>query len=313
MSGVLTTTPPSTKAHILRTLAKSRYPKLDKPNVAAAHHLNLVDLDAILSAHGWPDPAQMVKHAEQLEEQVRTESRVEPGQLAQVPVVQLHPDPANPREELVDIDELADSMREVGLLQPVTARRHDGRLVIVAGHRRLAAAKLLKWATVECVVRHDAAPDHVLASMLVENGQRAGLDPIEEARALARLTVQGMDRESIARKVGRGVAWVNSRLALLDLNEEEQEQIRAGHYSLTHANNLLREQARLRRGPTKGQVGRPKGAKTKPYFGDSQPLAGTVRARCDHRGSPKVGGVGCGACWEAEVRASEREQIGATS
>lgn len=142
--------------------------------------------------------------------------------------------------------------------------------------------------------------------MLVENGQRADLDPIEEARALQQLDRAGITKAEIARRVGRHPNWVQQRLMLLTLPPSEQEEVRAGHYSLGHAINIVRagrEAQRQRTNPVARPVGRPKGAKTKPYFGDTHPLAQTVRAACNHIGKPKVGGVGCGECWEHAIRA----------
>lgn len=148
--------------------------------------------------------------------------------------------------------------------------------------------------------------------MLVENGQRADLDPIEEARAYRQLIDMGLSRADVARRVGRHVNTVASRLALLSLSPAEQEEIRTGAVSVAHVLGRVsaeRQQERLRAGG-RGQ-GRPKGVKTKPYFGDTHPLAHAVRTSCDHRGVPKVGGVGCGECWESAIRAAAATTVGA--
>ena len=229
--------------------------------------------------------------------------------LAAIPIEQVHPSPTNPRERLTDIDDLAQSIRENGLIQPLVVQRIPGRpgVQIVAGHRRHAAVLQLGWAKVPCVVRRDLLPDEELLAMLVENGQRASLDPIEEARALRRLRQAGMPDAEIARKVGRSISTIRARLLLLNLPPAEQEEVRAGHYSLQHAAGKVRaerEAARRKENPVAKPVGRPRGAKTKPHFGDSHPLAGSVRRSCDHRGRPKVGGVGCGPCWEAVIRSA---------
>lgn len=229
------------------------------------------------------------------------------GGFAAVPVAQVHPSPENPRERLEDIAELAQSIRENGLIQPIVVQRMPGEpgYRIVAGHRRHAAVQKLGWAKVPCVVRRDMLPDEELLAMLVENGQRAGLDPIEEARALQRLINGGLTIAEVARRVGRSVATVNGRLLLLQLPIGEQEEVRAGHYTLTHATNLVRDVRRAdreRQNPVARPVGRPKGATTRPHFGPTHPLAQRVRARCDHRGTPKVNGVGCGPCWEETIR-----------
>lgn len=234
--------------------------------------------------------------------------------LSAIPLRELRPSPNNPRERLDDIGSLALSIREVGLIQPLVVQQIPGQggYQVVAGHRRLAALQHLKAATALCMIRRDMLPDEELLAMLVENGQRAGLDPIEEARALQRLKRSGMTEKEIAAKVGRSAGTVRSRLDLLQLPIEEQEEVRAGHYSLQHAQRLVRDvrQANRRREkPEARPVGRPKGAKTKPHFGPSHPLADTVRRVCDHRGTPKVGGVGCGPCWEQVVRADAQAVV----
>lgn len=234
--------------------------------------------------------------------------------LAMIRLDELHPSPANPRQRMTDLDELAASIVEVGLIQPLVVQKIPGQdgFQIIAGHRRHAAARKARLEKVPCVVRHDMLPDEELLAMLVENGQRADLDPIEEARALKRLKDAGMTDAEIGIKIGRHQTWVKRRLDYLRLPPAEQEALRAGHYTLRHANNLLRaerEQQRRRENPTAKPVGRPKGAKTRPHFGDQHPLARIVRAACDHTGRAKVGAVGCGPCWETAIREHEREQL----
>ncbi|MDN4173947.1 ParB/RepB/Spo0J family partition protein [Nocardioides sp. SOB77] len=221
----------------------------------------------------------------------------------------LHPDPNNPREDVGDVTELAKSMAAAGLLQPIIARRDTdtGRLIVVAGHRRLAAAQQLKWGRVPTVVRRDMAPDRVLAAMLIENGQRAGLDPVEEGRALAKLRDDhGISSHAeLAHLIGRTQVYVSSRLALLALPTEEQEQLRAGQMNLGDA---------VRRGRVaSGRVRQP-GSTGHPHLGVEHDLAARARARCrrlKHKagGRNSVGGVACGECWESVIRADEREHL----
>lgn len=225
--------------------------------------------------------------------------------LAAIPVDQVHHSPTNPRENLTDIDDLAASIREAGLIQPIVVQKIPGRdgYQIVAGHRRHAAVRKLGWPKIPALIRRDMLPDEELLAMLIENGQRADLDPIEEARAYRQLRDMGLSNVEVGRRVGRHANTVAVRLALLALPPAEQEEIRAGALSMAHVlgrASTERQQDRLRAGG-RGR-GRPKGVKTKPYFGDTHALAKAVRA-CDHRGRPKVGGVGCGECWEAAIRA----------
>lgn len=232
------------------------------------------------------------------------------GGLVALELHDVHPSPNNPRRTLTDLDDLATSIRENGLIQPIVVQKLplDG-YQIVAGHRRYAAARKLGWAKIPAIIRRDMLPDEELLAMLVENGQRANLDPIEEARALKRLADAGMEPGDIARKVGRSVATIKTRLMLLTLPAEEQEAVRAGHYTLTHATGLVRaerREERRRTNPVARPVGRPKGAKTRPYFSDSHPLATQVRTACDHRGTPKVG---CGPCWEQAIRDHQQARL----
>lgn len=148
--------------------------------------------------------------------------------LAAIPVAELRPSPNNPRERMTGIDELALSIRENGLIQPIIVQRIPGErgFQIIAGHRRFAAALRLGLATVLCVIRRDMLPDEELLAMLVENGQRAGLDPIEEARALNKLkNKMGISEAEVARRIGRPASHVAGRIMLLALPVANQEEV----------------------------------------------------------------------------------------
>lgn len=227
--------------------------------------------------------------------------------LALIPLDQVKPSPNNPRERLTDIDELALSMRECGLIQPIVVQRLKGETYqIIAGHRRHAAAQRLKWTDIPAIIRRDMLPDEELLAMLVENGQRAGLDPIEEARALKRLVAQGMPQYEVAAKIGRSGAHVSLRLGLLRLSIEEQEQVRAGHLKVTHA----AEKAKVDAGTTRK---RSKATDRAWHFSHTHPLATNAAARCNrlgHKTGRRVsGGIACGECWESVIRADERGHI----
>lgn len=226
-------------------------------------------------------------------------------ELVDVRTTDLHPDPDNPRDDVGDVTELAHSMAAQGLIQPVIARRTaSGRLVVVAGHRRLAAAQQLRWLTVPTIVRRDMPPDSVLAAMLVENGQRAGLDPIEEARALHRLKVLGnLSDADLARKVGRSQPTVSGRLALLALPVEEQEALRAKQTTVVAAVHKARVAS--------GKV-RQLGVGRAWHFSPDHELARPAEARCrrlQHKPGRRVGGLACGECWESVIRADERTHL----
>lgn len=234
------------------------------------------------------------------------------GGMAAISVLNIEPSPNNPRLGLNDIGELALSIMENGLIQPIVVQPEttDSALEpvfrIVAGHRRFAAATSLGWQTIPCIIRKPMRDDEELLAMLVENGQRAGLDPIEEARAMARLKHElHISEAEVARRIGRQPSHVSGRIALLALSIEEQEQIRAGVTTLTEATVKARIQSGRLRPASVGRSG-------VGHLSAAHPLASKVKARCLHLkhskgGAKSVGGVACGECWEAVIRADERE------
>lgn len=230
--------------------------------------------------------------------------------LLAVPVDQVHPSPNNPREHLTDIDDLARSISEVGLIQPIVVQKIPGQpgYQVVAGHRRRAAVLKLGWHKVPVLVRRDMLPDEELLAMLVENGQRSGLDPIEEARALNKLKQGGLTDTEIGRKIGRSNAHVWGRLQLLKLPVEEQEQLRAKTITIGAAIDKAKTDSGSTYRPRKGRE------KSAAYLSINHDLGTRARARCQRlghksKGAKSVGGVACGECWESVIRADERQTL----
>lgn len=161
------------------------------------------------------------------------------------------PDPRNVRDDVGDVTDLANSIFQTGLQAPLRVRlvKHGflpddpaaAVYVVIAGHRRLAAIrslieKELWFGDVPCMVApDDLTVGEITASMLVENLQRADLNPIEEARAFDQLIKLGYTRPDLALKISRSETYVADRLALLKLPESVQESVRVGHYPLTAA------------------------------------------------------------------------------
>lgn len=281
---------------------------------AVAHDtaLSFHTIEDIAARHGHPnlDALRAALAAMDFEDQIASASAPSSSgtgaggrELRTVPVTSLHPDPDNPRDDLGDIAELADSIREGGLLQPIVARQRAGQLIIVAGHRRLAAVQHLGWDSVDVVVTRDMRPDEVLAAMIIENGQRRDLDPIEEARAFARLKkLQGLTSRELAERIGRNQPFVDGRLRLLDLPPEDQDKVRAGVMGVTHGT----QKARVLGGNVRSGGGRI------PHLGADHDLAGRARARCTREHGLKkalVGSTACGDCWESVIRADERHTL----
>lgn len=159
----------------------------------------------------------------------------------QVPVDRIVPSPLQPRKEFSAeaLQELTDSIRQHGIIQPLVVRMAHGRHELIAGERRLRAAQAVGLTQVPVIVR-EASDLDVLEMSLIENLQRADLNPIEEAQAYARLANEfGMRQEDIAAKVGRSRAAVANSMRLLDLHPQVQGWVTQGLLSVGHAKVLL--------------------------------------------------------------------------
>jgi len=166
---------------------------------------------------------------------------VEAVGLQRIPVVDIQPNPFQPRTRFDEeaLGELADSIRAVGLLQPVLVRPVGDAYELVAGERRWRAAKRLGMQTVPALVRttDDASS---LEHALVENVHRADLDPLEEAAAYNQLVEDfGLTHEEVAGRVGRSRVTVSNTLRLLALPPSIQRLVHDGSLSGGHARALL--------------------------------------------------------------------------
>jgi ParB family chromosome partitioning protein len=166
----------------------------------------------------------------------------EPGEkIQQVTLASIVPSPLQPRKDFARdaLAELVESIRQHGIIQPLVVRNVAGRHELIAGERRWRAAAEAGLTQVPVITR--VATDlEVLELSLIENLQRADLNPIEEAQAYARLAGEfGMRQEDIAQKVGRSRAAVANSMRLLDLHQQVQAWLTQGLLSVGHAKVLL--------------------------------------------------------------------------
>lgn len=167
---------------------------------------------------------------------------LESGRILYLPVEQLQPNPSQPRKifDSGGLQELAASIRTYGILQPLTVRRRGGMYELVAGERRLRAAKLAGLTEVPCILLSVDEEQSGLVA-LVENLQRRDLDYIEEAEGLARLMRQyGLNQEQAAAKVGKSQSAVANKLRLLRHSPAVLAALRENGLSERHARALLR-------------------------------------------------------------------------
>lgn len=151
------------------------------------------------------------------------------------------PSRMQPRKEFAPdaLQELMDSIRAHGIIQPLIVRPVDGRHELIAGERRWRAAKELGLTDVPAIIRSSSDLE-VLELSLIENLQREDLNPIEEAQGYARLAEEfGMRQEDIAQKVGRSRAAVANAMRLLDLHAQIQTWLNQDLLSVGHAKVIL--------------------------------------------------------------------------
>jgi ParB family chromosome partitioning protein len=163
-----------------------------------------------------------------------------PG-LQELPIAAIRPNPYQPREGFDEegLGALADSIREVGLLQPVLVRPAGDGYELVAGERRWRAARRAGLQVIPAIVRQ-TEDDKALQAALVENLQRDDLNPLEEAGAYQQMIEDfSMTHEQVAAKVGKSRAAVSNTLRLLQLPPSIQRALRDSRLSMGHARALL--------------------------------------------------------------------------
>lgn len=162
-------------------------------------------------------------------------------EVRQVPISDVVPSPLQPRTHIPegDLEELHDSIRQHGVIQPLIVRRVGGKLELIAGERRWRACGMLKLETVP-VIEREASDREVLEMALVENLQRQDLNAIEEANGYVRLAKEfGMKQDEIAKRVAKSRASVANSMRLLDLHKDIQKFVAHGQITVGHAKAIL--------------------------------------------------------------------------
>jgi ParB family transcriptional regulator, chromosome partitioning protein len=167
---------------------------------------------------------------------------LETDQLREIDTDRIIPNSHQPRKNFDEdaLNELANSIREHGIVQPIVVRPlEDGFFQLIAGERRWRASQRAGLARLPAVVR-DAAEDSALELALIENLQREDLNPMEEAQAYERLITDfGLTQEDVARRVGKNRATIANMLRLLRLPPEVQQWLRENRLTTGHAKALL--------------------------------------------------------------------------
>ena len=167
---------------------------------------------------------------------------METGRVVFLPAASIRPNPAQPRKvfKADALDELADSIRQHGILQPLSVRRMGNVYELIAGERRLRAAQLAGVTDIPCIIMRMDEKESGMAA-LIENLQRQDLDFIEEAMGIRRLLdAHGMSQEQASRILGKIQSAVANKLRLLKHSEAVLMQLREAGLSERHARALLK-------------------------------------------------------------------------
>lgn len=162
--------------------------------------------------------------------------------LLEIDINLIKPNPGQPRQYIADdkLQELADSIREHGVVQPVVVRRlEDGSYELIAGERRWRACRLLQMDRIPAIVRHYGDLE-AAAVALIENIQRENLNPLEEATAYRRLIDEyGLTQEDLSQRVGKSRPFITNMLRLLHLPDEVKDMLQQGQLTAGHARAVL--------------------------------------------------------------------------
>jgi ParB family chromosome partitioning protein len=162
-------------------------------------------------------------------------------QIASIPIANILPNPLQPRSifDAARLEELSNSIQTHGIIQPILVRRHGSSYELIAGERRLRAAKIAGLLEVPAIV-HDYADERILEIALIENIQREDLNPMETAQALERLhTEMNLSHEEIAVRTGKDRTTITNMIRLLRLPREVQLLVAERRLSMGHARAIL--------------------------------------------------------------------------
>ena len=171
-------------------------------------------------------------------------SHAAPGQrqILEIPLDEIEPNPHQPRTDFDPkaVSELAQSIREKGILQPIAVRRYGSGYQLIAGERRFRAALQAECAVVPAIVMDVGTDQEMMELSLIENIQRENLNPIEEAKAYRMLIDECfLTQDEVAQRVGKDRSTIANTLRLLALAAEVLDALQAGQISAGHARTLL--------------------------------------------------------------------------
>jgi len=170
------------------------------------------------------------------------EPDTEGTRIIKIPLTQIDPNPFQPRRQFdeAEIQELAETILEHGLIQPITVRKHSGRYQIVSGERRTRAAKLAGYSEIEARVHDKLSDKSMMEWAIIENIQRVDLNPMEVAISYHQLLDNhGYTHDDLAKRLGKSRSAITNSVRLLKLPESVQQWVAEGKLSAGAARTLI--------------------------------------------------------------------------
>ncbi|MEA1881238.1 MAG: ParB/RepB/Spo0J family partition protein [Candidatus Marinimicrobia bacterium] len=167
---------------------------------------------------------------------------ISPAGVTTIPVSEIKKNPRQPRKHFDDktLNELADSIKEKGVITPITVRAEINGYILIAGERRLRASKLVKRKAIPAYIIEVTDEAEMMEVALIENIQRENLNPLEEAEAYAVLQGEfSLSQSAIAKAVGKNRTTITNALRLLQLPHEIKQSLRDGKISAGHGRAIL--------------------------------------------------------------------------
>jgi ParB family chromosome partitioning protein len=179
---------------------------------------------------------------EEIEEKIENIEGKNLGGITELKISEIEPNMKQPRKifEQEKIENLAESIKENGIMQPIVVSKENNTYKIVAGERRWRAARVAGLKTVPVIIRNDLTDSKILELALIENIQRQDLNVLEEANAYQVLMDEyGMTQENVAKVVGKSRSAVANTVRLLNLDSRVQEMINENRISEAHGRAIL--------------------------------------------------------------------------
>jgi ParB family chromosome partitioning protein len=152
------------------------------------------------------------------------------------------PNPEQPRKEFDDssLQDLSESIKSKGVIQPIIVSKKSGKMTIIAGERRFRAAKLAGLSEIPVVIKENISNEEIMVMSMIENLQREDLNPIEEAVAFKHLSdVYSMTQDQISKNIGKSRSYIANSLRLIGLPDQIKASLSSGRISVGHAKVLL--------------------------------------------------------------------------